>query len=120
MSLWNYISRKQLKAMAEMIQPPVEDRLVFKDYFIAIKGENEILELTTRRGLDSLLAFKDRIAAVSTDREKNMQIAMSPSAGILSIRIGDLDDNNCFALPHEVFGRVVIELGIAVSGPHTP
>lgn len=120
MSLWDRISRKQLKTMAEMIQPPVEDRLVFKDYYIAIKGENDILELSTGRRLDSLLAFKDRIAVVSTDREKNMRIVMSPSAGILSIRIGDLDGDKSFALPKEVFGRVFIELGIAVSGPHTP
>jgi hypothetical protein len=112
MTLWDHLSREQRKKMAEMIEPPAEDRPVFLEYFISVAKEGSFRELFSLRQLDTLVPFTGQIRSVMGDSASRMRIVLVPPMKVQSIWLRDMDGKRCFPLPQEVLERVATELGL--------
>ena len=117
MSLWDHISPQQREQMAEMLQPPLEHRLVFKNYYLAIDGEQHIVELFSKSRLHTLMPFSEVICGLRKGRCRCMQIVTSLAEGVIGIRISGsefeepLFQPKVFSVPKHALNQVANEIG---------
>lgn len=116
MSLFDHIHDSLRDGLAKMLEPSVEDGLVFKNYTLVMRTGTDIHDLLTQRRLKSLLPFAQAIKSIADEEFVDMQVVTSSKTGVLGIRFHNLATKQSFSLPQHVWNELIAELGQSLAG----
>jgi hypothetical protein len=115
MSLFEHIHDSLRNGLGKMLEPSIEDGLVFKNYTLVMGNGTDIHDLLTQRLLKSLLPFAQAMKSIADEEFVDMQVVTSSKTGVLGIRFHNLATKQSFSLPKHVWNELIAELGQSIS-----
>lgn len=111
MSLFDHIHDSLRDGLAKMLEPSIEDGLVFKTHTLVMGNGTDIHDLLTQRPLKSLLPFTQAMKSIADEEFVDMQVVTSSKTGVVGIRFHNLATKQSFSLPKHVWNELIAELG---------